>query len=84
MQYQPLARRGEESKVCADAGYIVYRETLLIFLIADNRSDWRLILHRKTRLLLRQKTKTTGMADGGTTNFMSDRMIQEEIGKVQL
>ena len=47
MQYQSLARRGGESEVCADAGYIVYREILLIFLMADNRCDWRLILHRE-------------------------------------
>ena len=44
MQYQSLGRRGGESKVCADAGYIVYRETLLIFLMAGNRCDWRLSL----------------------------------------
>lgn len=50
MQYQPLARRGGERKVCADAGYIVYREILLIFLTVGNRCDWRLILHREAHL----------------------------------
>ena len=59
MQYQSLGRRGGESKVCADAGYIVYREILLIFLIAGNRCDWRLILHREARL-----TEAIGKSDG--------------------
>lgn len=44
MQYQSLGRRGGESKVCADAGYILSRKTLLIFLMAGNRCDWRLSL----------------------------------------
>ncbi|MDE2389342.1 MAG: hypothetical protein KGN35_09740, partial [Betaproteobacteria bacterium] len=41
-----------EGTACTAAGYTLYRETLLIFLMTDAPCDWQLILHREESLLV--------------------------------